>query len=69
MAHDGSNTGAPSGLAAWLGGLLAVLVSGEDLRVRRVIAGAVTLARSNHDLEMEARWHARHNQATNARAE
>ncbi len=68
MANDRSGTGASGGFIAWLDGLLASLVSGEDLRVRNVIASAVTHARSNHDAE-RTRWYARHDQSMKMRAE
>lgn len=48
MANDGGSVRVSEGLVAWLGRQLAALVSGEDLRVRNVIAGAVSQARSNH---------------------
>lgn len=69
MASDGSNMSASGRLIAWLGGQLAALVSGEDLRVRNLIAGGVAHARSSHDAEMTSRWYARHTQATKMRGE
>jgi hypothetical protein len=60
MANRRSNPSAPSGLVARLGSLLMALVAGEDLRVRRVIAQAVTRARPGRDLDMKTRWQARH---------
>ena len=45
MANDGSsNTSAPGELVARLGELLMALVAGKDMRVRQVIAHAVTRA-------------------------
>ena len=66
MANDGSsNTRAPGELVARLGELLMALVAGKDMRVRQVIAHAVTRAHPHHDLEFKARWPARHDLAAN----
>ena len=59
MANRRSNLGKPGDLIAQLGRLLMALVAGEDLRVRRVIAQAVTRARPGRDLDMKKRWQAR----------
>ena len=60
MANDGSNTRTPRELIARLGELLMVLVAGKDLRVRQVIARTATHARSSRDLQLNTRWHTRH---------
>jgi hypothetical protein len=65
MANNSSNISASKELITWLGGLLMALVAGEDLRVRHVIARAVTRARSGDDLEFKTRWPARHSLAAN----
>ena len=57
------------GLLPRLGELLMVLVAGKDLRVREVIARTATHARSRRDLELQARWHARHNPVAGPRVE
>ncbi len=69
MASGRSNTNATGGLVARLGSLLMAMVAGEDLRVRRVIAQAVTRARPGRDLDMETRWHGRHDPAASPRVE
>jgi hypothetical protein len=69
MANRSSNTTAPGELAARLGGLLMALVAGKDLRVRQMIASAVTRARPHDDMEFKTRWHARQDQAANRRVE
>ncbi|MGB9117212.1 hypothetical protein [Bradyrhizobium sp.] len=69
MADHGSNTRAPSEFAAWLGGLLMTLVTGEDLRVRKAIARAVTRARPDDRLDLKTPWHARHDLAADPRVE
>jgi hypothetical protein len=66
MANHSSNAG---GFIAWLGRVLMALVAGEELRVRRVIAGAVTRARRGHVLDLNANWHAGHDPAANPRVE
>ena len=60
MANDGINTRTPRELVARLGELLLALVAGKDLRVRQVIARTVTHARSSRDLQLNTRWHTRH---------
>jgi hypothetical protein len=69
MANRSSNTRAPGELVARLGGLLMALVAGKDLRVRQMIASAVTRARPHGDLEFEARWQARQDRAATRRVE
>jgi hypothetical protein len=39
------------------------------LRVRQVIAQAVTRARPDRDLDMKTRWHVRHDPAASPRVE
>jgi hypothetical protein len=69
MAKDSANAGMPSEFIAGLGRLLMALVAGEDLRVRQVIARAVTRARPDRGLDLKARWHARHDLAADPRVE
>lgn len=69
MANRRSNTSATGELVARLGRLLMALVAGEDLRVRQVIAQAVTRARPGRDLDIKARWHARYDPAAGPRVE
>ena len=69
MANHSSNARVSSGVIAWLGRVLMALVAGEELRVRRVIAGAVTRARRGHVLDLNANWHAGHDPAANPRVE
>ena len=68
MANDGGGSGVSGGLVGWLGRQLAALVSGEDLRVRNVIASAVSHARSN-DAAVMALHPVRHSRATKTRVE
>jgi hypothetical protein len=63
------NTGNPIGFAARLGQRLMMLVVGKELRFRQVIARTATHARSSRDLELKARWHARHNPVAGPRVE
>jgi len=65
MSGDRSHARKPVGFAARLGELLMGLVAAEDLRVRQVIARAVTHARPHEDIEFKARWSARHDLAAN----
>jgi len=69
MASRRSNTSAGGDLIARLGRLLMALVAGEDLRVRQVIAQAVTRARPDRDLDMKTRWQVRHDPAASPRVE
>ena len=69
MASHRSSAMASGELVARLGRLLMALVAGEDLRVRQVIAQAVTKARPGRDLDMETRWPARHDPAASTRVE
>ena len=69
MATRRSNTSATAELVGRLGRLLMTLVAGEDLRVRQVIAQAVTRARPDRDLDMKTRWHVRHDRAAGPRVE
>jgi hypothetical protein len=69
MANSSSNTTAPGDFVARLGALLMALVAGKDVRVRQTIASAVTRARPHDDLELETRWHARHDPAADRRVE
>lgn len=69
MANDSSNTTAPGELVARLGELLMALVAGKDLRVRQMIASAVTRARPHDDPELKTPWHARQDPAANRRVE
>lgn len=69
MENRRSTTSATGGLVARLGSVLMALVAGEDLRVRQVIARAVTRARPGRDLDMKARWHGRHDPAARPRVE
>lgn len=69
MASHSSNARISSGFIAWFGRVLMALVAGEELRVRRVIAGAVTRARRGHVLDLNANWHAGHGPAADPRVE
>jgi len=69
MKNHGSSIGGAGGLVARLGGLLMTLFAGEELRVRQVIARAVTRARPDGGLDWKMRWHARHDPAANSRVE
>lgn len=69
MANRNSIARISSGLIAWFGRVLMALVAGEELRVRRVIAGAVTRARRGHVLDLNANWHTGHDPAANPRVE
>jgi hypothetical protein len=69
MASRRSNTSARGDLIVRLGRLLMALVAGEDLRVRQVIAQAVTRARPDRYLDMKTRWHVRHDPAASPRVE
>ena len=69
MVNRSSNARISSGFIAWLGGVLMALVAGEELRVRRVIAGAVIRARRGHVLDLNANWRAGHDPAANPRVE
>ena len=69
MANRRSNASARGDLIVRLGRLLMALVAGEDLRVRQVIAQAVTRARPDRDLDMKTRWHVRHDPAASPRVE
>lgn len=60
-----SSTRAPGEWVARLGELLMAMVAGKDMRVRQLIANAVTRAHPHHDLEFKARWPARHDLAAN----
>jgi hypothetical protein len=65
MTNRSSSTGSAGELIARLGGLLMALVAGRDMRIRQVIARAVTRAHPHCDLEFKARWPARHDLAAN----
>ena len=69
MASRPGNASARGDLIVRLGRLLMALVADEDLRVRQVIAQAVTRARPDRDLDMKARWHVRHDPAASPRVE
>jgi hypothetical protein len=69
MANHRSSATASGELFARLGRLLMTLVAGEDLRVRRVIAQAVTRACPGRGLDMKTRWHVRHDPAVSPRVE
>ena len=69
MGNRRSSIRASGELVARLGRLLMTLVAGEDLRVRQVIAQAVTRARPGRDLDMKTRWRARHDRAVGPRVE
>ena len=69
MASRLSNPSARGDLVTRLGRLLMALVAGEDLRVRQVIAQAVTRARPDRDLDMKTRWHAGLDPAATPRVE
>lgn len=69
MANDGSKTTALGEMVARLGELLMALVAGKDLRVRQMIASAVTRARPHDDMELKKRWHARQDRAADRRVE
>ena len=69
MTNRSSRTGSAGELVGRLGGLLMALVAGKDLRVRQMIASAVTRARPQDDLEFEARWQARQQRAATRRVE
>lgn len=69
MASRRSNASARGDLIVRLGRLLMALVADEDLRVRQVIAQAVTRARPDRDLDMKTRWHVRHDPAASPRVE
>ena len=69
MANRHSKATTSGELFARLGRLLMALVAGEDLRVRRVIAQAVTRARPGRGLDMKTRWHVRHDPAVRPRVE
>jgi hypothetical protein len=69
MTSRRSNTSARGDLIVRLGRLLMALVAGEDLRVRQVIAQAVTRARPDRDLDMKTRWHVRHDPTASPRVE
>jgi len=69
MTNHGSDIRGAGGLVAWLGGLLMMLFAGEELRVRQVIARAVTRARPDGGLDSKTRWHARHDLAADPRVE
>jgi hypothetical protein len=60
-----SSTRAPGEWVARLGELLMAMVAGKDMRIRQVIAHAVTRAHPHHELEFKARWPARHDLAAN----
>ncbi len=59
MASRRNDASAGNDLVVRLGRLLMALVAGEDLRVRRVIAQAVTRARPDRDPDIKARWSVR----------
>jgi len=69
MTNCGSSIKGAGGLVAWLGGFLMTLFAGEELRVRQVIARAVTRARPDAGLDSKMRWHARHDLAADPRVE
>lgn len=69
MANRRSNLRTPGELVARLGSLLMALVAGEDLRVRQVIAQAVTQARPGRDLDVKTRWQARRDPAAGPQVE
>jgi hypothetical protein len=69
MANQDSGNKGAGGLVAWLGGLLMTLFAAEELRVRQVIARAVTRARPDGGLDLKTRWHARHDLAAGPRVE
>ena len=69
MNSDHSHLGACGDLTVRLGRLLMILVAGEDVRVRQVIAQAVTRARPDRDLDFKTRWLAGHDPASSPRVE
>ncbi|MFH1346154.1 MAG: hypothetical protein ABIL01_33850 [Pseudomonadota bacterium] len=69
MANRSSNPATPGQWVARLGGMLMALVAGKDQRLRDTIAATVARARPHDDLESMMHWHARHDPASNRRAE
>jgi len=66
MANHSGNTRVSGEFVAWLGRLL---VAGEDLRVRRVIARAAARAYDGHGLDLKTRWYAGPDPAADPRVE
>ena len=69
MENQSRNTWEPNGFVARLGELFMMLVAGKDLRVRQAIVRTASYARSSRDLQLNTRWHARHNRAPDPRVE